>query len=93
VHWDGIVHFFQQARELTLVPNDVPQHDDAAAAPLCRGIPELPAIEIVRDTKEDAGLCMRLKTATLLAMHMSPSAAAKDAEHGVVWLALVCHVK
>jgi hypothetical protein len=87
------VQFLQEAGELALVPNNVLQHDDTAAASLRRGIPELPALEVVWDAEEDAGLCVQLKTATLLATHMGPSMAAEDTEHGVVRLALVCHLK
>jgi hypothetical protein len=54
------VRVLREARKLLLVPDHVAQDDHAATAALCRRILELPALEVVWDAQEHAGLCVQL---------------------------------
>jgi hypothetical protein len=62
------------ARELLLIPNDVPGDHNALIA----WIPELPALEVLRITQEQARQRLGLKALLLITTDMGVGTASKD---------------
>jgi hypothetical protein len=62
------------ARELFLIPNDVPGDHDA----LGTGVIQLPAFVILRITQEETGKCLGLEALSLITIDMGVGTASKD---------------